>query len=207
MSSSHMLNTQDESAIFDTNHCICTPNKRESSCRLHYKTKPCVFQWIKVTQSSHRAHYAQKHSVVTSLTMGEVALLIHADLWCVHQEANGNGPAHGGPHPRVTGAALVHLQQGQITGWCSRQSNHVVIIAVCVTGGMSVRTGQRASKRDTLNVFSGIVNKTYNEPTVYFYTHPHHYKTLLQPHLSRSRIQQCRSHRRTSWRHLQCRSI
>lgn len=48
------------------------------------------------------------------LTSGEVALLPYTDLGGVDQVANGDGPPHRGSYAGVTGASLVHLQQGQV---------------------------------------------------------------------------------------------
>lgn len=56
----------------------------------------------------------QRSPATPGLTFGEVALLPHTDLGRVDQVADGNGPAHRGAHAGVTGAALVHLQQGQV---------------------------------------------------------------------------------------------
>ncbi|KAF3845045.1 hypothetical protein F7725_008208 [Dissostichus mawsoni] len=51
------------------------------------------------------------------LTSGKIALLPNADLRGVDQVSDGNRPAHGGADAGVTGAALVHLQQGQPYSW------------------------------------------------------------------------------------------
>lgn len=62
--------------------------------------------------------------------MGEVALLIHTDLWGVDQKANGYSPAHRGADAGVAGAALMHLQKRQVARGAPCQSNHVVIDAI-----------------------------------------------------------------------------
>lgn len=64
-------------------------------------------------------------------TFGEVALLPHTDLGRVDQVADGDGPAHGGPYAGVTGAALVHLQQGQVWRGATGHRHHIVANAIC----------------------------------------------------------------------------
>lgn len=59
-------------------------------------------------------------------TFGEIALLPHADLGGVDQVANGNSPPHRCAYAGVTGAALVHLQQGQVGGGAASHCHHVV---------------------------------------------------------------------------------
>lgn len=82
------------------------------------------------------------------LTVREIALLVHADLRRVDQEADGHRPAHGGADPRVARTALVHLQQGQVTRGPARQRHHVVINAICGTarGTRSHRTDAQQEK-------------------------------------------------------------
>lgn len=62
--------------------------------------------------------------------MREIALLVHADLRRVDQEADGHRPAHSGADSRVARTALMHLQQGQVARGPTRQRHHVVINAI-----------------------------------------------------------------------------
>lgn len=76
---------------------------------------------------------------VLPLTMREVALLTHADLWRVDQEADRHRPAHGGADSRVAWTALVHLQQGQVARGPACQRHHVVINAIWGNKQTSIR--------------------------------------------------------------------
>ncbi len=134
------------------------------------------------------------------LTFGEVALLPHTDLGSVDQVANRNRPPHSGADAWVTGAALVHLQQGKVRGGATCHRHHVVVNTIWREGLERKQMGRRQRILCVHTVFLaqvGIVAARL-KPVTY----PLHYVTLLQPDLIRGRGQQHRCHLQTSRLHL-----
>ena len=96
----------------------------------HHCFLPLNLSYSSHTSTSTHTH-THTHTQLPCLTFGEVALLPDADLGSVDQVADGNCPPHRGAYPGVTGAAFVHLQQGQIWGGPAGHRHHVVANTIC----------------------------------------------------------------------------
>lgn len=109
---------------------LCSPftlRLLRSTLLLLLLLKPLIYHLHKDLHitSTHTAFFSWIF-VELCLTSGEVTLLPYADLGGVDQVADRNGPAHGGPHTRMTGAAFMHLQQGEVCRWAPSHRHHVV---------------------------------------------------------------------------------
>lgn len=169
-------------------HCSPTDSSPLTSSPLHpllfvpHHYLPPLNLWTSHIASTHRHSNALIHPhtfpasitfplVPLCLTSGEVALLPYADLGGVDQVANRNSPPHRGSYAGVTGAALVHLQQGQVWGGATCHRHHIVTNTIWggvwgkkQEGGESkcgwfFRSGEHGGKRNDKKKNMKMINK------------------------------------------------